>query len=41
MSEKDAGKVAIIMAWGKSISMVIGSFSGVATFIITLIKYTL
>ncbi|WP_155860321.1 hypothetical protein [Acinetobacter sp. Root1280] len=25
MSNKDAGKVAIIMAWGKSISLVIAS----------------
>jgi hypothetical protein len=40
MNEQDIGKVAIIMAWGKSISMVIGSFSGLATFII-LIKLIL
>jgi len=41
MSETDAGKVAIIMAWGKSISMVVGSCGGVAAAIISLIKYIL
>jgi len=39
MSSKDAGRVAIIMAWGKSISLVLGSVAGCTTAIIGLIKY--
>ncbi|WP_157758082.1 hypothetical protein [Acinetobacter larvae] len=39
MSSKDAGKVAIIMAWGKSISLVIGSFAGSIIAITGLFKY--
>ncbi len=31
MNEQDTGKVAIIMAWGKSISLVIGSLAGFVT----------
>lgn len=41
MSEKDAGRVAVIMAWGKSISLVIGSITGGITAITALIKYIL
>ncbi|MEN5171485.1 hypothetical protein ABE427_01920 [Acinetobacter higginsii] len=37
MSTKDAGKVAIIMAYGKSISLVLGSLAGVITAITALI----
>ena len=39
MSSKDAGKVAIIMAWGKSISLVVGSFAGSIIAITGLLKY--
>lgn len=39
MSEKDTGKVAIIMAWGKSISLVIGSLTGVVVTVSALIKW--
>lgn len=38
MSEQDAGKVAIIMAWGKSISLVISSGAGLIVAIILLMK---
>lgn len=39
MSEQDTGKVAIIMAWGKSISLVIGSLAGLITvFTIAIVK---
>lgn len=37
MSTKDAGKVAVIMAYGKSISLVIASLGGLITAIIALI----
>lgn len=39
MSAKDAGKAAIIMAWGKAISLVISSAAGAATAIIASLKY--
>lgn len=39
MSEKDTGKVAIIMAWGKSISMVVGSLTGAIVAITALMKW--
>ncbi|VCY87843.1 hypothetical protein BANRA_01321 [Acinetobacter baumannii] len=35
MSEKDAGRAAVIMAWGKAISLVIGSVAGAITAITT------
>lgn len=39
MNEQDTGKVAIIMAWGKSISLVIGSLAGLITvFTIAIVK---
>lgn len=41
MSEQDTGKVAIIMAWGKSISLVIGSLAGAITAITAFLKYIL
>ncbi len=41
MSEQDTGKVAIIMAWGKSISLVIGSLAGAITAIAAFFKYIL
>lgn len=41
MSEQDAGRVAIIMAWGKSISIVIGSIAGAITAITAFFKYIL
>ncbi|WP_279390537.1 hypothetical protein [Acinetobacter junii] len=37
MSTKDAGKVAVIMAYGKSISLVIASLGGLITAITALI----
>lgn len=37
MSTKDAGKVAIIMAYGKSISLVLASLGGLITAITALI----
>ncbi|EJG18265.1 putative membrane protein [Acinetobacter baumannii CI86] len=39
MSEKDAGRAAVIMAWGKAISLVIGSVAGAMTAITTFFKY--
>ncbi|MDC5470343.1 hypothetical protein Q5X39_15865 [Acinetobacter baumannii] len=39
MSEKDAGRAAVIMAWGKAISLVIGSVTGAITAITTFFKY--
>ena len=39
MSEKDIGKVAIIMAWGKSISLVVGSLTGAIVAITALMKW--
>ena len=39
MSEKDAGRAAVIMAWGKAISLVIGSVAGTITAITTFFKY--
>ena len=41
MSEKDTGKVAIIMAWGKSISLVVGSFTGAIVAFTALMKWTM
>ena len=41
MSEKDAGRVAVIMAWGKSISLVVSSIAGAITAITALFKYIL
>ena len=41
MSEQDTGKVAIIMAWGKSISLVVGSLSGAIAAITVFFKYIL
>lgn len=41
MSEVDAGKVAIIMAWGKSISLVVSSIAGAITTITAFFKYIL
>ncbi|WP_266095609.1 hypothetical protein [Acinetobacter bereziniae] len=38
MSEQDTGKVAIIMAWGKSISLVVGSLAGAMVAISAFIK---
>jgi len=38
MSEKDTGKVAIIMAWGKSISLVVSSLAGAVVAISAVIK---
>ena len=39
MNEHDTGKVAIIMAWGKSISLVIGSLAGFITvLVVALVK---
>lgn len=37
MSTKDAGKVAVIMAYGKSISLVIASLGGLITAITALV----
>lgn len=37
MSSKDAGKVAVIMAWGKSISLVIASTGGLIVAIVGLL----
>lgn len=37
MSTKDAGKVAVIMAYGKSISLVLASLGGLITAITALI----
>lgn len=37
MSTKDAGKVAIIMAYGKSISLIVASCTGLITAITALI----
>ncbi|HIQ36204.1 MAG TPA: hypothetical protein EYH52_16545 [Acinetobacter venetianus] len=37
MSTKDAGKVAIIMAYGKSISLVLASLGGLITAIAVLV----
>nr|WP_064194838.1 hypothetical protein [Acinetobacter baumannii] len=39
MSEKDAGRAAVIMAWGKAISLVIGSVAGAIIAITTFFKY--
>lgn len=39
MSEQDTGKVAIIMAWGKSISLVVGSLTSAIVAITALIKW--
>lgn len=39
MSNKDAGKVAVIMAWGKSISIVLGSSAGLIMALTALFKY--
>lgn len=39
MSEQDTGKVAIIMAWGKSISLVVGSLTGAIVATTALIKW--
>ena len=39
MSEKDIGKVAIIMVWGKSISLVVGSLTGAIVAITALMKW--
>lgn len=39
MSEKDAGRAAVIMAWGKAISLVIGSVAVAITAITTFFKY--
>jgi hypothetical protein len=41
MSAKDAGRAAIIMAWGKSISLVVSSIAGAITAITAFIKYIL
>ena len=41
MSEQDTGKVAIIMAWGKSISLVLGSVAGLTTAVAAIFKYFL
>lgn len=41
MSEKDTARVAIIMAWGKSISLVLGSVAGLITAVVTIFKYIL
>lgn len=41
MNEQDTGKVAIIMAWGKSISLVVGSLSGAIAAITVFFKYIL
>lgn len=41
MSEKDTGRVAIIMAWGKSISLVLGSVAGLITAVAAIFKYFL
>lgn len=38
MSEQDTGKVAVIMAWGKSISLVIGSVAGLIVAVTALAK---
>ena len=38
MSEKDAGRAAVIMAWGKAISLVIGSVAGAITAITTFLN---
>ncbi|WP_159725003.1 hypothetical protein [Acinetobacter proteolyticus] len=37
MSNKDAGKVAIIMAYGKSIALIVASCTGLVTAITALI----
>ncbi|MCZ3070409.1 hypothetical protein NYZ02_17980 [Acinetobacter baumannii] len=39
MSEKDVGRAAVIMAWGKAIFLVIGSVAGAITAITTFFKY--
>ncbi|MDN5511168.1 MAG: hypothetical protein L0G53_02620 [Acinetobacter sp.] len=39
MSEQDTGKVAIIMALGKSISLVVGSLTSAIVAITALIKW--
>ena len=41
MSEQDTGKVAIIMAWGKSISLVVGSLTSAIVAITAFFKYIL
>lgn len=39
MSAKDAGRAVIIMAWGKSISLVVSSIAGAVAAITACYKY--
>ncbi len=41
MNTKDAGRVAVIMAYGKAISLILGSLAGLIVAVVGLIKLTM
>lgn len=41
MNAKDAGRVAVIMAYGKAISLILGSLAGLIVAVVGLIKLTM